>query len=101
MTNFSVAELSPDERLVWLLGDLMNAVENYFGAENPKRSGHIYHAAIRIMDEVIAKHVAQARAEAHKELARMFDSWPHLLSGKEAADAIRSLAARPAEEKGK
>lgn len=56
--------LAPDERLVWLLGDLMNAAENYFGAENPKREGHIYHAAIRIMDEVIAPHLTAERAKA-------------------------------------
>ena len=27
--------LSSEERLIWLLGDLMNAAENYLGAENP------------------------------------------------------------------
>lgn len=45
--------LSPEEKLVWLLGDLMNAVENYFGAKNPKRLGHINSSAIRILDDVI------------------------------------------------
>jgi hypothetical protein len=45
--------LSRDEKLVWILGDFMNAVENYFGAENPKRLGHINSAAIRIIDEVL------------------------------------------------
>jgi hypothetical protein len=46
--------LSCEEKLVWILGDLMNATENYFGAENPKRLGHINCAAIRIIDEVLA-----------------------------------------------
>jgi hypothetical protein len=45
--------LTQDERLVWLLGDLMNAAENYFGAENPKRLGHINSSAIRIIDEIV------------------------------------------------
>lgn len=49
----SPAGLSPEEKLVWILGDLMNAVENYFGCENPKRLGHINQAAIRIIDEVL------------------------------------------------
>ena len=49
----SPAGLSPEEKLVWILGDLMNAVENYFGCENPKRLGHINRAAIRIIDEVL------------------------------------------------
>lgn len=46
--------LSHEEKLVWILGDLMNAVENYFGAENPKRLGHINCAAIRIIDEILS-----------------------------------------------
>jgi phosphatidylserine/phosphatidylglycerophosphate/cardiolipin synthase-like enzyme len=54
--------LSREEKLVWILGDLMNAVENYFGAENPKRLGHINCAAIRIIDEVLTP--AAARIEA-------------------------------------
>lgn len=45
--------LSPDERLKWLLSDLMNAAENYFGASNPKRLGHIRCSAARIIDEII------------------------------------------------
>jgi hypothetical protein len=45
--------LTREEKLVWILGDMMNAVENYFGAENPKRLGHINSAAIRIIDEVL------------------------------------------------
>lgn len=45
--------LSPEEKLIWVLGDLMKAVENYFGAENPKRLGHIYCAVDRILKEVI------------------------------------------------
>lgn len=45
--------LTPEERLVWLLGDLMNAAENFYGAPNPKREGHIYCIACRIIDEVI------------------------------------------------
>jgi hypothetical protein len=49
----SPAGLSREEKLVWILGDMMNAVENYFGAENPKRLGHINSAAIRIIDEVL------------------------------------------------
>lgn len=53
----SPANLSREEKLVWILGDLMNAVENYFGAENPKRLGHINSAAIRIIDEVLATKV--------------------------------------------
>jgi phosphatidylserine/phosphatidylglycerophosphate/cardiolipin synthase-like enzyme len=54
--------LSREEKLVWILGDLMNAAENYFGAKNPKRLGHINSAAIRIIDEVLAP--AAARIEA-------------------------------------
>lgn len=54
IASLSVAGLSPEERLIWLLGDMMNAAENFFGKENPKREGHIYHCAIRILDEVVA-----------------------------------------------
>lgn len=50
--------LSYQERLIWLLGDLMNAAENYFGAINPKRLGHINCSAARIIDEVIDPSVA-------------------------------------------
>lgn len=45
--------LTREEKLVWILGDMMNAAENYFGVENPKRLGHINSAAIRIIDEVL------------------------------------------------
>lgn len=45
--------LSPEEKLIWLLGDMMNAVENYFGHVNPKRLGHINSSAIRILDEIV------------------------------------------------
>lgn len=45
--------LSPEEKLIWLLGDLMNAAENFFGYENPKRLGHINSSAIRILDEIV------------------------------------------------
>lgn len=51
--------LSREEKLVWILGDLMNAVENYYGAPNPKRLGHINSAAIRIIDEVLTPLRAQ------------------------------------------
>lgn len=44
--------LTREEKLIWILGDLMTAAENYFGHINPKRSGHIYQAALRIMNEV-------------------------------------------------
>jgi hypothetical protein len=50
--------LSHEERLIWLLGNLMDGVENYYGAENPKRLGHINCAAMRIIDEVIEPRVA-------------------------------------------
>ena len=67
IASLSVAELSPEERLIWLLGDMMNAAENFFGAENPKREGHIYHCAIRILDEVVAP-----QHDALREVAAMW-----------------------------
>jgi hypothetical protein len=54
--------LRPNERLIWLLGDLMNNVENYYGAENPKRLGHIDCAAAKIIDQVIAPQLAAIEA---------------------------------------
>lgn len=57
--------LTPDEKLIWQLDNMMIGVENYFGAENPKRRGHIYQTAIRIMDEVLPA-IAAAKA-AHSE----------------------------------
>lgn len=69
--SFSVAQLSADERLVWLLGDLMDAAENYFGRENPKRLGHITSSAIRIIDEVITPlRASLSQAEAEGDTAR-------------------------------
>ncbi|WP_448043784.1 hypothetical protein [Bradyrhizobium liaoningense] len=55
--------MTREERLVWILGDLMNAVENYFGTENPKRLGHINSTAIRIIDEVLADRPAHISQE--------------------------------------
>ena len=60
--------LTPDERLIWILGDLMNGVENYFGAENPKRRGHIYSAALRIIDDILSpERDALAASEAKRK----------------------------------
>ena len=73
----SPESLSAEERLIWLLGDLMNAAENYFGAENPKRLGHIDCAAARIIDEIIAPiqaDLADAIAEntnLHAEIVKL------------------------------
>ena len=73
----SPERLSAEERLIWLLGDLMNAAENYFGAENPKRLGHIDCAAARIIDEIIAPiqaDLADAIAEntnLHAEIVKL------------------------------
>jgi hypothetical protein len=69
IASHSVASLSPEERLIWLLGDMMTAAENFFGAENPKREGHIHGCAIRILDEV----VAPIRAAALEEAATMVE----------------------------
>jgi hypothetical protein len=81
----SPAGLSNEEKLVWILGDLMNAVENHFGAENPKRRGHINSAAIRIIDEVLTP----ARAQGMREAAAIMCEHNHF---ELAQDAILARA---------
>jgi hypothetical protein len=49
----SIEGLTREEKLIWILGDMMTATENYFGAINPKRRGHIHSAALRIIKEVL------------------------------------------------
>lgn len=44
--------LSREEKLIWQLGNLMDNVENFYGAPNLKREGHIYSTAVRILDEL-------------------------------------------------
>lgn len=79
------AGLTTDERLIWLLGDLMNAAENYFGAENPKRLGHINCSAIRIIDEILtplrtrAEAAEAANAELREALRTSKDFLDHIV----------------------
>ncbi len=78
--------LSPEEKLVWILGDLMNATENYFGAVNPKRRGHINSAAIRIIDEVLTP-VASENDRLREALAELKGQWERMLENYASADA--------------
>ena len=45
--------LTGRDRLLWILGDMMVAAENFFGAVNPKRLGHIQSTFERIEREVL------------------------------------------------
>jgi hypothetical protein len=73
VSEVTVSKLTPAERLIWLLGDLMNNVENYFGAPNPKRLGHIDAAAARILDEVVAPLEASIRQHTIEKCAAVVD----------------------------
>jgi hypothetical protein len=93
--------LTPQERLIWLLGDMMNAAENYFGAENPKRSGHINSTALRIIDEVIAPYAArieQLEAALRKAVSVLSGEAMSKSSLIEALEAARAALA-PEQEK--
>lgn len=77
----SQSNLVGDELLIWLLGDLMNAAENYFGAENPKRLGHINCTAARIIDEIITpirgENERQRRVIEQRELGWLIETGDH------------------------
>jgi hypothetical protein len=94
--------MTPQEKLIWLLGDLMDGVENFYGTKNPKRSGHINSAALRIIDEVIAPYADRIEAlEQHKRLqtedvmnlgAQLGQAWLRI---EQLEAALREIAAAP------
>ena len=84
----SPAGLSPEEKLVWILGDMMNAAENYFGAPNPKRLGHINSAAIRIIDEVLNARALPEAGEAPALIEAYFSAVFEMVDPKIFADDL-------------
>lgn len=85
-------DLGPEEKIVWILGDMMNAVENQFGVENAKRLGHIHCCADRLLREVIDPkdaRIAELEAERAKlsSFHDMLTKLSHALARAEKAEA--------------